>query len=78
MSVEERCVHQGIDTGAHVLFKEKWERCKNCAYDPENNKRCTDYTKVEYYISDEKPKFESNLNVVYSVVRSDLEKEAIA
>jgi len=40
---DERCVHQGLDTGAHALFKEKWERCKNCAYDLENNRKCSDY-----------------------------------
>ena len=74
MSVLERCVHQGLDTGAHVLFKEKWERCKNCAYDPENNKKCTDYSKSDYYFSDEKPLFESNLNIVYSVMNQDLNK----
>jgi hypothetical protein len=45
----ERCVHQGINTGHHALFKEKWERCKNCAYDPENNKRCPEYSTTAYF-----------------------------
>jgi hypothetical protein len=52
MSALERCVHQGIDDGPHILFKEKWERCKNCAYDPENNKNCPDYSPTAYYVSD--------------------------
>jgi len=48
--VEERCMHQGvIDNGRHALFNEKWERCKNCAYDPENNKKCPDYSKTCSY-----------------------------
>jgi hypothetical protein len=40
----ERCVHQGVDTGRHVLFKEQWENCKTCTYDPENNKKCPNYS----------------------------------
>ncbi len=51
----ERCVHQGLDTGAHVLFKEQWERCKNCTYDPENNKKCVGYSPTAYSVSDKKP-----------------------
>lgn len=43
MSELERCVHQISDEGVHALFKEQWERCKNCAYDPQNNKRCSNY-----------------------------------
>lgn len=54
MSLEERCAHQGVDSGPHVLFKEKWERCKNCAYDPENNKKCSDYAKADYYVPDKR------------------------
>lgn len=49
-TLEERCVHQGVDNGIHILFKEQWERCKNCAYDPENNKKCENYSPTSYFI----------------------------
>jgi hypothetical protein len=45
----EVCMHQGVDNGPHALFKEKWDRCKNCTYDPENNKKCPDYSKTFGY-----------------------------
>jgi hypothetical protein len=47
----ERCIHQGRDVGHHALFKEQWERCKNCTYDLENNKRCPGYSPTSYYNS---------------------------
>jgi hypothetical protein len=68
----ERCIHQGVDVGHHALFKEQWERCKNCAYDPENNKKCPGYSPVVYSIPENIPEF--NLSIVYSVVRPDLNK----
>jgi hypothetical protein len=51
MSTIERCVHQISDEGPHALFKEQWERCKGCKYDPENNKRCCGYSPIAYYNS---------------------------
>jgi len=74
MSLVERCVHQGLDIGAHVLFKEQWERCKNCTYDPENNKMCAGYSPTAYNLPDEKNIFESNLKIVYSATPPDLNK----
>jgi len=62
MSVEEKCGHQGIiDNGHHALFNEKWERCKNCTYNLEENRRCPDYAKTSGYVSD------NNLNLVSSI-----------
>jgi len=37
-----------MDNGHHALFREKWERCKTCIYDPENNKKCPDYSPGTY------------------------------
>jgi hypothetical protein len=78
MSVEERCVHQGVDTGRHVLFNEQWERCKKCTYNLEENRKCFDYAKSYRDVPDKQVASENNLIVVYSVARSDLEREAIA
>lgn len=45
----ERCIHQS--------FNPVWESCKSCAYDPENNKKCSAYfaihliQKCQYQIS---------------------------
>jgi hypothetical protein len=64
MSVLERCVHQEHDEGAHVLFKEQWERCKSCAYDPENNKRCCNYSPTAYYT------LENEKNLISSIVET--------
>lgn len=61
MSLVERCIHQGIDTGRHALFKEKWERCKNCEYDLENNKKCPDYVPTSYCV------YGKEINLVSSV-----------
>ena len=53
MSVEEKCVHQDvIDNGHHALFNEKWERCKNCTYNLEENRMCLDYSKIFRYVPD--------------------------
>jgi hypothetical protein len=56
MLIEERCMYQNeMDTGPHVLFKEQWEKCRNCVYDPENNKRCNNYFGIKYSVPDIKP-----------------------
>jgi hypothetical protein len=72
MSLGEKCGHQGIvDNGHHALFNEKWERCKNCSYNLEENRRCPDYAKTSGYISD------LNLNLIssmYSANNQDLNK----
>ena len=60
MPTIERCVHQTCDEGVHVLFKEQWERCKECSYDPENNKKCPGYSPISYCCS------ENNLNLISS------------
>lgn len=72
MSDIERCVHQISDGGNHLLFKEQWERCKNCAYDPENNKRCPGYSPIVYSVPDKIS--ENNLNVIYSFSQPDLNR----
>jgi hypothetical protein len=52
----ERCVHQDVpDTGRHVLFKEQWDKCKNCTYDPVNNKKCPGYSPKSYYAYENNP-----------------------
>jgi len=57
MSALERCVHQIMPTGAHISFlKGEWERCKECKYDPENNKRCPNYSPTSYYVPDDSDK----------------------
>jgi hypothetical protein len=62
MSLVEKCDHQGIiDNGRHALFNEKWERCKNCSYNLEENRRCPDYAKTSGYVSD------NNLNLIFSM-----------
>ena len=49
----ERCSHQILSPEVHALFKEQWKRCSNCAYDPENNKRCPNYSPTGgYYVCD--------------------------
>lgn len=52
MPTIERCVNQGINAGRHLLFHEQWERCKNCKYDPENNKKCPGYSPTSYNIKE--------------------------
>lgn len=56
----ERCVHQIFDEGVHVLFKEQWEACKKCAYDPENNKKCPGYSPTAHYVSNNSPSLVSS------------------
>jgi len=51
MPVLERCVHQ--------ILNPVWERCKDCAYDSENNKKCPAYSPTAYDISENK--IESNM-----------------
>ncbi|HPD82028.1 MAG TPA: hypothetical protein PK357_02915 [Candidatus Pacearchaeota archaeon] len=72
MSDIERCVHQVSDGGNHLLFKEQWERCKNCAYDPENNKKCSGYSPIVYSTSENI--LESKLSVFYSISQPDLSR----
>lgn len=72
MSDIERCVHQISDGGNHLLFKEQWERCKNCAYDPENNKKCPGYSPRVYSIPENMS--EKKLSVFYSISQSDLNR----
>jgi hypothetical protein len=53
MSLVERCFHQLADEGLHsVLFKEQWDACKKCEYNPEINKKCDGYYQVTYEIPD--------------------------
>jgi hypothetical protein len=62
MSLVEKCGHQGIiDNGHHALFNEKWERCKNCTYNLEENQRCSDYSKAFRYVPD------NDLNLISSM-----------
>jgi len=46
MSALERCVHQ--------ILNPVWERCKDCAYDLENNKKCPAYSPTVYDVSNNK------------------------
>jgi hypothetical protein len=46
----ERCIHQIQPLEVHVLFKENWKWCEGCAYDPENNKRCHNYSPTTYQL----------------------------
>jgi hypothetical protein len=48
MSTLERCSYQLTGSGSHLLFKDEWARCKVCKYDPENNKRCHNYSPTVY------------------------------
>jgi hypothetical protein len=54
MSLVERCVHQIVPPCPSVLFRKEWERCKTCAYDLENNKKCVNYSAIVYEISEKK------------------------
>ena len=72
-SVEERCIHQFLNP--------VWDRCKTCAYDPENNKKCNGYSPTAYDIPINNKKLavpETNLSIIYSVVNPDLNKKATA
>jgi hypothetical protein len=62
MSDLERCIHQLHDEGIHsVLFKEQWEKCMNCTYDPVNNKRCPGYSPTYYPVGSDV--YNKNLNL---------------
>jgi hypothetical protein len=72
MSGIERCLHQISDEGNHILFREQWERCKNCAYDPANNKKCPGYSPIVYSLPENI--YENKLSIVHSIPRPDLDK----
>jgi len=57
MPALERCVHQ--------ILNPVWKSCENCAYDPENNKKCPAYSPTSYDISDNKiePNIYEQLNL---------------
>ena len=79
MFIEERCIHQNeLDTGPHVLFKEQWERCKNCAYDPENNKKCNNYFGIKQTVPEIKPELVILKIVKFNSSESSGLKEFIA
>lgn len=53
MSLIKRCYHQIVPPGSvNSFFKEQWERCERCEYDPENNEKCPAYSPTTYEIKD--------------------------
>ena len=61
MSALERCVHQ--------ILNPVWERCKDCAYDSENNKKCPNYSPTAYYASDNNPNLVSSVSKNFDEVK---------